>query len=168
MIPYSCDATLPRAERYASEKYRRFSRRFRPKILLWSEILELYGWMKFLNSPANLQLLMLWEERTIKFVRYVMKDPDVVRAGQPYVDANFASATMEDGFAVLRALQDNGWKSGNIPKIVKMALAEEWHTTGISTAKQAEKHGLTLDQCRFMRSPRRKRADPSRIALVIG
>lgn len=57
-----------------------------------------------------------------------------VADAQGHVDANFAACDVDVGLAVLRGLQEGGWRMGTPPKVVDDAL------------KQMRHDGLTMPQ----------------------
>lgn len=169
MIPHACDALLPIEQRYASEKFRTLSRHFEPSRLLWAEAVECVAWTQFLGGPEATLPIMLWRRSQLERVHAMLAEPELIKDAAPLLAENYAQARVEDGFAILRSMQDQGrGKFFTLPRPVVMALQEEWHTTGISAAKQGLKHGLTRWQVQWARTPRRKRADGPLHALAFG
>jgi hypothetical protein len=73
---------------------------------------------------------------------------------QAMVEQNVAEPTREDGLAVLRAMQDGGWKQGWVPPIVRLAVLD-MRDAGMSQPKIAKALGLTRDQVVVMCTGRR-------------
>ena len=75
-------------------------------------------------------------------------------AAQPYIRDNLASTGVDDGLAVLRAMQDGGWKSHGLPKIVRHAIAQLKHE-GMGVSAISKLTGLTVDQVSWVLKPKR-------------
>jgi hypothetical protein len=57
---------------------------------------------------------------------------------QPYIRANEASMGVDDGVAVLQAMQAGGWRRGILPKVTRQAV-RQMHHEGTSLTKIAAK-----------------------------
>lgn len=168
MIPHACDALLPIERRYTSDKFRQLSRVFDPARLDWDYAVELVAFMRFLGGAKYARAIMHWPYSMVAVADALMRDPRLVEASEPYYQHNLREAKVEDGFAILRAMQDAGRRKGQLPQIVKMAILEEHHATGISAEKQGLKHGLSRDQIMWVRDPRREKPNRSLVGLAFG
>lgn len=171
MVPFDCDALLPIEQRFVSQKFRRLSRFIYPRKLDWGDAAELVAFTQFLGGTKYATPIFGWGARSVYNVGKLLTYRELLEDAKPLLDQNLAQVQAEDGFAVLRALQQNGWKEGQLPVWVKQALMEEHHQTGITTREQAEKHGLSYNQVSYLRrtSPRGfGRADRSLVGLAFG
>ncbi len=141
---YACDALLPTAERYASLKFRRFSRWFRPTKLDWWDALELVVFVETI-TPKAAQYVFHWGHAGVKAYERLQKHmlPHI----QPFLDDNLKSLGVDDGLAVLQAMRDGGYVGQGLPKIVRDAL-RELHHNGNSYQKLADLTGLSYGQVR--------------------
>jgi hypothetical protein len=78
-------------------------------------------------------------------------------------ELNLSTAGVDDGLAVLKAMQDGGWKGYGMPKLVRHALSSIHHQ-GMSYAKIAKMTGLTPDQVQWATG--RKGLDARRSRVV--
>lgn len=139
---YHCDALLPTAERYASLKFRRFSRWFRPTKLAWDDALELVAFVETIGLK-HARFVFHWHGQAgVK--AYARLRQHMLDEAQPYISANVASLGLDDGLAVLRAMQDGGWQSHGLPNVVRMAI--QTLLVDHNAAQVARKLGLTVDQ----------------------
>lgn len=145
---YACDALLPPDQRYASLKFRRYSRWFRPTKLDWWDALELVVFVETI-TPKAAQFVFHWGHAGVRaydrLARHVLRDSQA----QDLLLENQASVSVDDGLAVLRAMQDGGWQGYGLPKIVRDALREIHHNRGVSMASIAHETGLTFAQVRY-------------------
>lgn len=149
---YSCDALLPTAERYASLKFRRYSRWFRPTRFAWDEALELVAFVETIGGVKFAAFVFHWGHAGVKAYERLRKH--MLADAQPYIRANEGSVGLDDGLAVLKAMQDGGWKSHGLPKLVKNALASLIHA-GNGPTEVARATGLSVDQVLWAVRPRR-------------
>lgn len=158
-MPWTCDATLPTAERYASLKFRRFARRFDVSRIDYEDAAELVAFM--LVVPERwAKWIFHWDLEGRAAARALfehMKDRPETLA---MMDQNLAQQDYADGIAVLGAMRDGGFNKGGLPPICRMAV-RELQDQGLSYAKIARKLGLTFDQVRIAVEGTRPRG-PSR------
>jgi hypothetical protein len=154
-MPWTCDATLPTAERYASLKFRRFARILYAHRLDYGEAQELVAFGLVVGAKA-LRWIFQWPPPAVREYRrleaHMVKDVDVVAAAEQ----NRACYTKDEGLAVLRAMQDGGFRAGSVPEIVRMALLA-LRDEGISQPKIAVMLGVTHDQVRVWANGMRRR-----------
>lgn len=140
---YTCDALLPTAERYASLKFRRYARWFRPTKLDYGDALELVSFVEAIGGVRHARWIFHWTgQAPVK--AYQRLKQHVLADVEDYIHANQASIGLDDGLAVLRAMQDGGWRGYGLPDCVKKSIQSllEHH----SAAEIAERLGLTNEQ----------------------
>lgn len=150
-IPHNCDALLPKLERAASLKFRRFARLHLDhddgcELVAFLDVVP-HRWAKYIFG---------WSEYLVGQVRSI---GPMCRVPEMIADNN-AHWTRDDGLAVLRAMQDGGWKSGGMPKIVVRAIWD-MRDAGASLNDVAEVAGLTRDQVFIACSPRSRTTSSS-------
>jgi hypothetical protein len=141
-VPYDCDALLPAAERYTSMKFRRVAPLLWLDKLDWGDALELAAFVETVGL-RRAKWIFHWPGGAVRAMRQLaehMKD----HIG-PYVEANMADVTRDDGLKCLRAMQDGGWTYGSLPPLVRLALLD-MRDEGLSMPKIARATGLTPDQ----------------------
>ena len=89
----------------------------------------------------------------------------------PYAEQNVREMDVDDGVAVLRAMQDGGWRRGKVPNVVKHSLKElrKSHKSWRLVAEHVG--GLTRAQVEHIVNGGRKareRRNMARAALAIG
>lgn len=163
---YHCDALLPTAERYASLKFRRFSRWFRPTKLDWGDALELIAFVEVVGVKYA-RFIFHWTGHA-PVRAYARLRRHVGGEAEPFIQANRASIGLDDGLAVLRAMQDGRWERG-LPAVVKQSI--QVLLLDHSQAKVAKMLGLTDAQVAHASGRRLKAASQrqnARIALITG
>jgi hypothetical protein len=160
----NCDVTLPTGERYASSKFRRFSRITRVYRLTVEDQLELALFLRIVPMRWA-RIIFQWDDATVRHLKRCLICPLPA-----YVDAQAASLTLEDGLAVLQALHDAGWKrSSKLPKICRMAIIG-LRDAGLSYPKIASVVGLSQDQVAYVcvgRPERRRITSRGRAAAAV-
>lgn len=159
---YDCDALLETNARYASLKFRRFSRWFRPTKLDWGDAIELVAFVESIGGPKHAAYVFHWGQAGVR--AYARLRKHVGDAAQPYIRANRESLSLDDGLAVLRAMQDGGWKSHGLPDVVRKAIQTLGETH--NQAQIARLLGLTIDQVGWAMGRRGQAAKRRRAASV--
>lgn len=143
---YTCDALLPTAQRYASLKFRRYSRWFKPTKLDYGDALELVSFVEAIGGVRHARWIFHWTgQASVK--AYERLKQHVLVDAEDYIHANRASIGLDDGLAVLRAMQDGGWRGYGLPECVRKAIQvlNEDH----SQPEIAKRLGLTLEQVNY-------------------
>lgn len=138
---YHCDALLPTQARYASLKFRRYSRWFRPTRLDYGDALELVAFVETIGRK-HAAYVFQWGRAGVN--AYARLARHMAADAQPYIRANQASVGLDDGLAVLRAMQDGGWTRGALPRITKMSI--QTLLLDHTQSYVARQLGLTRDQ----------------------
>lgn len=145
-MPWTCDALLPEAERYASLKFRRIARRFDATHLDYADACELAAFLGIVPVDRA-RWIFQWHaagrREALRIVEHHKDNPDVLRM----VEENLVGQTVDDGLAVFKAMQDGGWTYGKVPPIVRMAMLG-LRDAGLSHAKVGEMCGITREQVR--------------------
>lgn len=144
---YTCDALLPRAERYASLKFRRVSRRFRSRRLDYGDAIELAAFLDVV--PVRFaRWLFDWDKYGISAAQAIQRHYRDL--AEEYAKANHASVRVEDGIDLLRLLMAEGWnpRFGGYPKISKRSLRALRHD-GVEPLALARELGMTVDQVKW-------------------
>lgn len=159
---YHCDALLETNARYASLKFRRFSRWFRPTKLDWADAVELVAFVESIGGAKHARYVFHWGQAGVR--AYGRLKRHVADAAQPYIRANREHFSVDAGLAVLRAMQDGGWQGHGLPEIVRKALQSlnETHTQ----AEIARRVGLSVDQVGWAIGRRGQAAKRRRAASV--
>ena len=139
---YHCDALLDTPARYASLKFRRYSRWFRPTRLGWDDAVELVAFVETIG-PKAAAFVFHWSKSGVK--AYARLARHMVPQIQDAIDANAGSLAVQDGLDVLKAMFDGGYVSHGLPKIVKQALST-LHADGMSYAAIGRHTGLSIYQ----------------------
>lgn len=159
-MPWTFDTLLPAAERYASLKFRRVSRRFDASRLDYAEAVELVAIGRTLGEVMAAKIFGWDVEGRAEYKRLAAgfaDNEDVALA----VEQNREGYSRAEGLRVLEVMKESGWKQGYTPEIVRLALLD-MRAAGLSQPKIAAALGLTLDQVRVMANgPRRPRATVS-------
>lgn len=149
MIPYSCDALTPETLRFT-----RLSRGFDHPLVDWAEACEAVAWVSFLGM-RDASILMRWNFWSRRYMRSLLRDPEIVQGSGHMVDANFEAAQVSDAFRILELAQGYGSTITHTNPFIRRALQQEWHESGITAQKQAEKYNLTRGEVQRLRTPRK-------------
>lgn len=147
-VPYSCDAMLPAAERYASPKFRRFARTFDPYRVDYEDAIELVAFLD-LVPLASAKYVFGWTQYGQQSARKLAEHHPVVEGAKPLVEANRRLVSLSDGLTVFSAMQDGGWKHGRVPDVVSMAV-KGMRKDGKSLMDIAQALGVTHEQAKTM------------------
>jgi hypothetical protein len=147
-MPWTSDALLPTAERYASLKFRRVAQKFSNAKLSWEDAAELVAFLHVV-APSRAAFVFHWGQWSVgeaqRLFAHMENDPDV----QLMVQENLAQQDFGDGLACLRAMQDGGWRKGTVPAIVRMAMLDMLGR-GATRQQVADAFDVTLDQMRVI------------------
>lgn len=143
LLPYTFDALLPTHERYASDKFRRVAQYFQFRHLDWEDALELVAFVESIGFKWA-RYILHWKGSAVCSA-YARLRHHVGADADPYIRENVEGMGMEAGLAILKAMQDGGWKRGRLPWMVKMAL-KELRKRGMSMPAIGGYVGLTVDQ----------------------
>lgn len=155
MMPWHVDALLPTAERYASERFNTFARWFNPYKIGYADACEFVAFHETVGRRA-VRYIFQWTSSVSgkELVDHLGNIPEV----KAMIEQNHLAASRADGLAVLKAMQDGGWRQGPVPPVVRLALLD-MRDAGISQPKIGRLTGLTLDQVRVMANGPRRRAE---------
>lgn len=155
-MPWTFDALLPTAERYASLKFRRVAPSFDATRLDYAEAVELVAFVRTVGMTTAARIFhwgIAGRREADRLLKHLSSEQDVALA----VDENRAAYTRAEGLRVLEIMKENGWEKGHVPEIVRFALLD-MRDAGLSQPKIAELVGLTLDQVRVMANGPRRRS----------
>lgn len=150
-IPHNCDALLPKMERAASLKFRRFARLH----LDHDDGCELVAFLDVV-PVLSARFIFGWSDYQVGQVRSI---GPACRVPQMLAENN-AEWSRGDGLAVLRAMQDGGWSGGTLPKIVVRALWD-LRDSGRSCSAIGAELGMSKDQVVYACSPRSRTTSTS-------
>lgn len=133
-MKFDCAFTDP-----ASLRFKRAARLFVPD---WDELAELVVFVESIGGAKHAKYIFGWGHAQVRAYHVIRKHGlDHVQAE---ISANRASFGLDDGLAVLSAMQAGGFKGGQLPKVVRDALREAHvHMTYEEIAKAT---GLKYDQ----------------------
>jgi hypothetical protein len=124
---YDCDFQDPH-----SLRFRRAQRLF---VREWEEAIELIAFVETVGlHPAK--NIFRWGHARVDAYRELRQHH--LAEARPFIQANLASLGVDDGVAVLQAMQRAGWKRGILPKVTRQAVRQMNHE-GLSIAKIAAK-----------------------------
>lgn len=152
-MPYTFDALLPTAERFASLKFRRVAWRLSYKHLDWYDALELVAFVQAIGLPYARYIFHWRGLASVRAYGYLRKH--VGAEADAYIHANLSAFSLDDGLAVLKAMKDGGWSRGKVPQIVSDALRES-RKRGNTIAEIARGTGLTREQVKTICKVRTK------------
>ena len=154
-MPWTCDALLPTAERYASLKYRRVAQYFDPTRLGYADACELVACIGTLGRLAC-RWIFQWKVTGVAHANVLVEHMGAHEDVLAMIEANRVGQSVADGVAVLAAMRDGGWVQGGLPAIVRYAVLER-RAAGVSKPRIAAEFGLTHDQVRGICEGRRDR-----------
>lgn len=149
-VPYSCDALLPTAERFASPKFRRLARSFNPYKLDYAEAVELVAFLDMVPLAAA-KFIFMWEKGLwgIEAARKLVEHPPLIEGAQPLIAANRAVVGLDDGLMVLSAMREGGWRRGSVPEVVTQAC-QELRKRGWTLQEIADECGVNREQTKSL------------------
>lgn len=118
-IPFDCDATLPLAKRYASQKFRRYARAFSVENAPADALAELRAFIDTTSYRAAIRI----------FHWHAQFRPEIPESAlsKEMLAENLRNLRVEDGIAVFQAMRDGGWTVGHLPPLVRRAIQEMAH-----------------------------------------
>lgn len=161
-MPFTCDALLPLADRYASERFRRVAQHFNPARIDYGTALELIAFVETVGLHWAKRILH-WRSRGLR--DYATLKDHIGSDAEPYIDHNRSCIDEADGLAVLVALRDMGWRKGPLPEMVKDAV---WAAHKRREGQKAIQERLGLSKDQFEAIVWRRRAAGSRSRVVVG
>lgn len=144
MVPWSSDALLPTAQRYASDKFRRVAGRLEAHRLDYAEAAELVAFLSLMTF-RHASYIFHWKNcmkpKVDALVAHI-HEPEMARE-------NLARIDRADGLAMLAAMQDGGFTRGGVPNAVRMALLE-LRDDGMSHEAVGKLVGLPREQVKHI------------------
>ena len=142
---FTCGATLPTAQRYSDPRFRRVSRRFYPRKVGEFECIELAAFLHVVPIRWA-RWIFQWDRYGLRAADYVLRN--FQEAAEPFADENVRAMDVADGLAVVRGMQDGGWRHGKLPDLSRNALFE-LRDAGLSAKEIAALAGLTVNQVEY-------------------
>jgi hypothetical protein len=165
-LPFCCDATLPTSERYASLKYRRVARKFDTSRLDYDLATELVAFLQLVPVHVS-RWIFQWDQITRKRAVELTQHAPLRADALPLHNQNLLHQGPDDGLALLRAMQDGGWKNGQVPPIIGNAI-RHLNDHGLGRYRIAKFLDLKPNQVRRMMEGPRTAKPVINTGLLIG
>lgn len=160
---YTCDALLPRAEKYASLKFRRIARRFNPFRLDYGDALELAAFLHVVPIKFATRLFE-WDQGGVKAARTILYH--FRGAAEEFAKANLDSVTVQDGITLIQRLREYGWNPRmGWPDISKRSI-RQLHHDGAGPTALARELDVDVDQVTWITRTHTRGAEKSNRAVV--
>lgn len=165
MLPYHVDALQAPPKRYASARFRRVARVIRTDLLDYSDVVELVAFVESVGGFRYARWIFHWGYGQAHV--YAALREHAGRVGEDCARDNLAAFGVDEGLAVLHAMQEGGWRHGSVPWCVQMAL-KELRKRGKTLQSIADATGLTFTQVQRMtgRSRRSKSRENAAFAAL--
>jgi hypothetical protein len=157
-IPHDMGATLPTVARLTDSRFRRARKVFRLDV---ADAVELTAFLHIV-PPEFARWIFGWKRTSVLAAREFLADPRLNELAAPLVVENIHALSVDVGLAILKAMQDGGWRARNTaPKIVMDTIAE-LRANGTTPERIAEATGLRVETVWKWSRPKSNRAESQR------
>lgn len=159
MVPYHCGSLLPDEQRAGSPTFIRCRRIYQAEDLVLEHAAELVAWVRLVGMPAAWRLFG-WDGRTAGSVKRLLAHEPLVRASEPYLQANLAALDEETGLRVWEIISPKWPRDGRFgkpPQIVRDAMKSYYHRTREPFHRMAVRWGVGYEALREWIRPRPRR-----------
>lgn len=161
-LPNDMGATLPRIERVTDARFRRACGVFRLDLV---DAVELTAFLHIV-PPDFARWIFGWKRTSVLAAREFLADPKICELAQPLVVENIHAMSVPNGLAILRAMQDGGWRPRNTAPQVVFDTIANMRADGMPPEKIAEITGLRVETVWRWSRPRSEKASAAQARAV--
>lgn len=153
-MPFHAGVLRPKIERYGDDRFRQLRHNLRPYKIDYHLALELVAFLGVVDHLPSASW-MFHGKLSWRRAAKVLQD-HLGEEAKPLIRANKEALTVDDGLMMLSAMQDGGWKHGQVPPPVEMAILA-LRKRRMKDADIANFTGLTLANVRNIATASRRR-----------